>query len=480
MNSTVARFRRYRWVRFALVGLLISAIALLIQYIATFQKESDVLTNILNSNNYPQYLPEFREKYLKHLAGSVYLDYTGAGVYSDLDVERFRRDIFPETVLSNQTKIDQNKLIEETRDELLSFLGTDSSEYVVVFLASATQALKLIGENYDWKSTSKFLYTMYNHNSVLGIRKYVIAANGTFGVLNTSKEVVADPDALYAVALEDNFAGTKLGKAEMYRLTHTPGISVIGDSSAFLPTNQLNLTEYPFDAVVLSFYKIIGFPNYGAAVLKRSFAEKFVKKSYLEGSVDLALTTTEEKYRLHKDLPYKLEDDFPSPDLVRAAKYGLESIKAIGIENVNKHVWRLTQRFFNGLDSMKHSTKVKVCQIYGNHELGDNDLQGGIVAFNVKKPDDDYVGYATVIKEGSNAGFHLRGGCHCNPGACFNFMGISEEKVKAYFDQKTTCGDNNDIVEGIPLGAVRASLGWASTESDVDSFLNWISENYVY
>ncbi|KAH0794624.1 molybdenum cofactor sulfurase [Histomonas meleagridis] len=480
MNSAIVQYRKYRWVRYTLVGLLLSAVALLIQYIATFQRNSDVLTNILNSENYPEYLPKFREKYLKHLEGSIYLDYTGAGVYSDLDVERFRRDIFPENVISNQTKIDENKLIEETREELLSFLGTNSNDYVVVFLASATQALKLVGENYAWKSSSKFLYTLYNHNSVLGIRKYVLAAGGTFGVLNSSKEIVADQDTLYAVALEDNFAGTKLGKEEMYRLTHTPGITIIGDSSAFLPTNQLNLTEYPFDAVVLSFYKIIGFPNYGAAVLKRSFAEKLVKKSFLEGSVDLALSTTETKYRLHKDLPYKLEDDLPSPDLVRAAKYGLESIKAIGIENVNKHVWRLTQRLYNGLDKMLHSTNVKACQIYGNHELKNSDLQGGIVAFNIKKPDDDYVGYAAVIRDASKAGFHLRGGCHCNPGACFRFMGISEEKVKAYFDQKTTCGDNNDIVDGIPLGAVRASLGWASTENDVDSFLNWISENYVY
>lgn len=418
---------------------------------------------------------------MKHIGDNVYLDYTGAGVYSDLDIERLRRDLlFSDDFQMNATDEIEKKLVSDARKKLLEFLGTNDKEYVIVFVASATQALKLIGENYNWNNKSKFIYTRYNHNSVLGIRKYALMHGATFNVINSSKEIVEDKDALYAVALEDNFAGTKIGKNEMYRLTHTDGITVIGDSSAFLPSNKLNLTEYPFNAVVLSFYKIFGFPNYGACILRRDFAEKLVKKTYLEGSIEIALASNPNKYVLKKELPNKLEDDFPSPEMVVGASYGIESTCIIGIENIEKHVWRLTQRLYNGLKSSKHSNNLNVVEIYGNHKLNNSDLQGGIVAFNVLDSNGKYIGYAHVIKDASKAKFHLRGGCHCNPGACFESMGISEDRVKAYYDRKTTCGDNNDVIDGIPLGSVRASLGWATTEEDVDAFIKWISNQYKY
>ena len=138
--------------------------------------------------------------------------------------------------------------------------------------------MKLIGENYKWNKNSKYIYTRYNHNSVLGIRKYALANGANFSVVNKSTEFVSDPDALYAVPLEENFAGIKLSKEEMIRLTHTPDMNVIADTSAYLPTNPLNLNETPFSAVVLSFYKIIGFPNYGACVLRNDFIEKYLQK----------------------------------------------------------------------------------------------------------------------------------------------------------------------------------------------------------
>ena len=52
--------------------------------------------------------------------------------------------------------------------------------------------------------------------------------------------------------------------------------------------------------------------------------------------------------------------------------------------------------------------------------------------------------------------------------------------MREYFSKKTTCGDSNDIVEGIPLGSVRASLGWASSEEDVNKLVDWVIDNYVF
>ncbi|OHS92773.1 molybdenum cofactor sulfurase [Tritrichomonas foetus] len=480
MIQATSHFQRYRWIRVTLFGLLIALVISLANTVFTCDTcQSDSFTEVLNSDNYPQFLPEYRRKYMKHLINATYLDYTGAGVYNDLDIELFRRSVlFPTKVPANQTKIVHDKVIQETRDTLLSFLGTSSKYYTVVFLASATQALKLIGENYKWNKDSKYIYTRYNHNSVLGIRKYAVAAGGSFNVVNTTTEMQADQNALFAVALEENFAGGKISKEEMIRLTHTEGMTVLADTAAYLPTNKLNLTETPFHAVVLSFYKIIGFPNFGACVIRNDFLkEKLEKKSFLAGSVDIALSNSM-KYRLKSENQF--EDDEVPYEMCQAALLGMKFLMNIGIDKINEHVYRLSDKLYKNLRDLKHSNDQIATEIYGNHDKSSKDLQGGIVAFNVKKSNGDYVGYSQVVKEAKKSNIHLRGGCHCNPGACFASMKIPENVAMEYFNQKTTCGDNNDIINGIPLGSVRASLGWATTDEDIELFTKFIIENYVF
>ncbi len=48
----------------------------------------------------------------------------------------------------------------------------------MVFTRSATDALKLVGENYPWGAKSEFAYLRENHNSVLGVREYAMAKGG--------------------------------------------------------------------------------------------------------------------------------------------------------------------------------------------------------------------------------------------------------------------------------------------------------------
>ena len=437
------------------------------------------LCDRLTADSYPANLPTFRRRYLKHMMNQTYLDYTGAGVYSALDIMEFTQETMGQSqILANQTYAFEKNLTEATRDELLRFLGTDSSQYSVVFVASATQALKLIGENYPWDESKKYVYTKFNHNSVLGIRRYAMRKGATFSVVNSSKDIVPDENMLYAVALEENFAGRKIGIEEMKRLTHTKGIEVIADSAAYLPTNRLNLTETPFQACVLSFYKIIGFPNFGALVIRNDFAKKLVKKTFTSNSVEVGFATSG-TFKLHQHMPFKIEDDAVSIEMARAALIGLRALEKIGIDNVNKHVWSLTQKLYNGINALRHPNGDKASEIYGNHQLNDSDLQGGIVAFNMKKSASEYIGYAKVVSKAKKANIHLRGGCHCNPGACFDAVKLTEDKVEQYYDRKTTCGDNNDIVDGIPLGSVRASLGWATTDADVAHLLSWLENEFV-
>ena len=69
----------------------------------------------------------------------------------------------------------------------------------------------------------------------------------------------------------------------------------------------------------------------------------------------------------------------------------------------------------------------------------------------------------------SEAGFQVRDGCMCNPGACYRAVGVTDEEVR---DKAMTIPDGDysdwewiyvvrdgEIVKR-PLGSIRVSLGW--------------------
>lgn len=51
-------------------------------------------------------------------------------------------------------------------------------------------------------------------------------------------------------------------------------------------------------------------------------------------------------------------------------------------------------------------------------------VQGGIVNFEVLRPDGSVFSYKTFEREAAEAGFHVRTGAECNPGACYNYLGV--------------------------------------------------------
>lgn len=55
---------------------------------------------------------------------------------------------------------------------MLRYFKASPKEYKCIFTSGATGALKLVGEFFPWSKESHFMYTLENHNSVLGIREY--------------------------------------------------------------------------------------------------------------------------------------------------------------------------------------------------------------------------------------------------------------------------------------------------------------------
>ena len=60
----------------------------------------------------------------------------------------------------------------------------------------------------------------------------------------------------------------------------------------------------------------------------------------------------------------------------------------------------------------------------------------------------------------SDANIHVRTGCFCNPGACYNDIGIPEKRIIEVAMDRTSCGDEIDMIDEKPSGAVRSSIGY--------------------
>ena len=82
------------------------------------------------------------------------------------------------------------------------------------------------------------------------------------------------------------------------------------------------------------------------------------------------------------------------------------------------------------------------------------------------------------MKELAASQFLLRAGCSCNPGACHNYLGLSEKLVIESSEKRSSCGDEKDKLYGIPLGAIRASFGYPTTIQEVDRFFDHLLRLY--
>lgn len=114
--------------------------------------------------------------------------------------------------------------------------------------------------------------------------------------------------------------------------------------------------------------------------------------------------------------------------------------------------------------------------------------------------------YKSFEVAAAEAGLHVRTGAECNPGACYAYLGVREDEVAALAGTKEGCHDDVeyanvergevpamhgawesvDAADGrrmrmvdVPLGSVRASLGWFSTWEDCYALVDFIKSRYT-
>jgi molybdenum cofactor sulfurtransferase len=104
----------------------------------------------------------------------VYLDYTGGGLHTagqvDAHARLLRTHVLGNPHSDSPTSRASTDLVQRTRSLVCELFNAPADDYLCVFTANASAALKLVGESYPFEPGGTFALTFDKHNSVNGIR----------------------------------------------------------------------------------------------------------------------------------------------------------------------------------------------------------------------------------------------------------------------------------------------------------------------
>ncbi|KAI3456698.1 hypothetical protein Pfo_013361 [Paulownia fortunei] len=478
--------------------------------------------------NAPKNIDEIRATEFKRLNDVVYLDHAGATLYSESQMEDIFKDL-SSTLYGNphsqsNCSLTTGDIVGEARRQILSFFNASPGEYKCIFTSGATAALKLVGETFPWSSQSTYMYTMENHNSVLGIREYALDEGAAAIAVDIEdvadldrkhggksaikiiphtvqrrgeagcrkKEQTSDTYNLFAFPSECNFSGLRFNldlvnviKEDSYEMPgtsprHSGHWMVLIDAAKGSATSPPDLSKHKADFVVVSFYKVFGYPTGIGALIARNDSAKLLKKTYFSGGTVAASIADVDFYKRRDGIEEYFEDGTLSFVSIASLHHGFKILNALTMSAISRHAMSLASYMRNALLNLRHVNGNRVCKLYGlnDPELLCNEM-GPIVSFNLKRPDGSWFGHRDVEKLASLSNIQLRTGCFCNPGACAKHLGLSHSDLLSNIEAGHICWDDHDILHGKPTGAVRVSFGYMSTFEDARKFLKFIESSFV-
>lgn len=445
-------------------------------------------------------------KCLMSFSGSIYLDHAGTTLYPKSLIDRFAREMTA-SLLGNPHSASPSSQsstlrIEDTRLRALQLFNADPAEFDLVFVSNATAGIKIVAE--ALRAAPKgfnYVYHQSSHTSLVGVREEArkslcvdddqVAAWFNGSSLFKQEDDQPCPTLLFAYPGQSNMDGRRypLDWSQRPRGLEHPAnypVYTLLDAAALCATSPLDLSESETapDFTVVSFSKIFGFPDLGALIVRRQAEPAFGFRKYFGGgTVDTIVCQKEQwhalkGHRLHE----RLEDGTLPIHSIIALDVAIHTYRELfgPICDVASHVSYLAKRLHHGLRGLHHGNGARVCEMYSPepNEVSKALVPGPIIAFNLRNSAGAWASLAEVDKLACLKGFHIRTGGVCNPGGIASALNLQPWEIKRNFSAGFRCGSENDIIAGKPTGVIRASLGAISTVSDVDAFIEFISEFY--
>lgn len=231
------------------------------------------------------------------MKGSVYLDHAGTTPYPKSLIDHFAKEmttnLFGNPHSASSSSLLSTSRVEDTRLRVLQWFSADPGDFDVVFVANATAGIKLVVEalraipgGFD------YAYHQASHTSLVGVREEA-RKSACFIDSQVSKLFEGQWNAavkLVAYPAQSNMDGRRLPLAWSNNLRKSWASSgaklyTMLDAAALVATAPLDLSnpEMAPDFAVVSFYKIFGFPDLGALIVRRQAEALFDSRKYFGG-----------------------------------------------------------------------------------------------------------------------------------------------------------------------------------------------------
>jgi molybdenum cofactor sulfurtransferase len=384
---------------------------------------------------------------------------------------------------------------------VLELFGADEEHFDVVFVANATAGIKLITEAFTkFEEGFEYYYHRDSHTSLVGVRElaqYSKCLESDAMVEEwidkkqyKTNETDTSRPTLFAYPAQSNMNGRRLPLSYISSLrssSRSQNTYTLLDVAALVSTSPLDLSDQNSapDFLVLSFYKMFGFPDLGALIVRKAAAHVFDKRKYFGGGTTEMVNCTGEPWveRKTASLHETLEDGTGAVHSILALQCAIRTHEQLfgGFNEVSRHTGWLASCLYESLVRLKHANGRLVCQMYKDvtSTYGDASTQGATITFNICESNGTWIGSSEVGRQASLRNTHIRTGSLCNPAGMAFALDIGPAELKKIYDTGFRCGQEGDVINNRPLGMVRVSFGAMSTMKDAEVFLRFVEDSFV-
>ncbi|KAF2829048.1 PLP-dependent transferase [Ophiobolus disseminans] len=441
------------------------------------------------------------------LRGITYLDHGGTTLASKSLIKLFGKEM-QNTLLANPHSDASNPsasslIVADARREVLLFFNANPDYFEVVFTANTTAAIKLVMECFVAHDEDFDYYYHRNcHTSLVGVRE--MAKRSHCLVSNEEAEEWIDGrhdpmeiprenrPLLFAYPSQSNMSGERLTLTWPHQLRKSrPSSSVytLLDVAAFVSTSPLDLSNHVTapDFIALSFYKIFGFPDLGALIVRKASSHVLEHRKYFGGGTTEMITCFGDKpwvARKEASIHARLEDGTIAIRSILALPCAIDVHEKLfgSMTEVSKHTGYLAKGLYDRLSGLKHANGISLCHIYKAPESTYDDAatQGATIALNFRKCDGCWMGPYAIGAMLRAHNIHVRTGSFCNPAGMACALNLSPADIKKAYGDGFRCNQQDDIRQGgVLFGMVRVTFGAMSTLEDVERFVRFVEIQLV-
>ncbi|CAF4128802.1 unnamed protein product [Rotaria sp. Silwood2] len=410
----------------------------------------------------------------------IYLDHAGTTLYTQSQLDAHFNQLRTLTLNNPHSEQEDSKsllLIQECIELILSIFDTSSRYYSIIFTLNTTHACQLLSSLFPFSLKSEYAYMIDSHNSLIGIRQQVKLKGGSFSIIDYPSKIYnqennSDKDwsfrcacrsssclssdiesnvpyyCLFATPAENNFNGLRppldklLGPFINARENQIENFPIpihrypskechwltLVDCAKYLSTKSFSLSLYPVDFVVLSFYKIFGYPTgLGALIIRNESLKILNKENYFGGgSVEYISPYDDSRVEYKSGINAFIHGTIPFTTILSIYDGFQLIINKLSYKHISLHTQCLIDYCRNEMLKLTYSNGQILCLFYDvrNNFIYENGYSyGPILNFNLYNIHGQFLSCRLIQRIAADHNIILRVGTFCAPGASQAYLG---------------------------------------------------------